>query len=214
MNSTIKKYIKKNIPESGFDFNGGKYNLRFELGGELENGTKERVEQAIQRATEIYRQAIGIEELLIVIENYQESHFDSQNKNKEYLFTLLDSNKYEIIKGPFEQTYYEEDEQGRKNEKISDEQLECDIAIGIDKLSLNTARQIIEGIANLEMGFDPCITQVVDFFSINRKVGFRIYDDRGCDVWANDKEMLRPLYNNLNEWILDYNRPEIDKYLN
>jgi hypothetical protein len=39
-----------------------------------------------------------------------------------------------------------------------------------------------------------------------------MYDDKGCDVWSNHKGNLRPIYENLNDWILDYNRSKIDKY--
>jgi len=39
---------------------------------------------------------------------------------------------------------------------------------------------------------------------------YHLYDDRGCDVIASNKENLRPLYEELNDWILDYDREQID----
>nr|WP_246187573.1 DUF3885 domain-containing protein [Ornithinibacillus caprae] len=40
---------------------------------------------------------------------------------------------------------------------------------------------------------------------------YHLYDDRGCDVIASNKEDLYSLYKECNKWILDYDRVEIDK---
>jgi hypothetical protein len=39
---------------------------------------------------------------------------------------------------------------------------------------------------------------------------FHLYDDRGLDVVAANKESLRSLYERFNVWILDYDRKKID----
>jgi hypothetical protein len=39
---------------------------------------------------------------------------------------------------------------------------------------------------------------------------FHLYDDRGLDVVAANKELLRPLYESFNAWILDHDRKKID----
>ncbi|MBU3146330.1 DUF3885 domain-containing protein [Clostridium sp. CF012] len=36
-------------------------------------------------------------------------------------------------------------------------------------------------------------------------------DDRGLDIVAHDKNTLMPLYQELNAWILDYDREQIDE---
>ncbi len=213
MNKTIKKYLISNHPELNLKSIYGKFNLRFELGGEiLENGTIERVNQAVSRATEIYRQAIGNNELIIAIEEYNSDFFDIEKRNKRYLSELLSLDKLTKFKGPFGQTYYEIDELGNRIEQIAEDELHCDLYIGKLDIDEETINKIIRGRANLEMGFDPAIPQDIYYYSISNKIGFRIYDDRGCDVWSNDKEKLRPIYESLNKWILDYNRPEIDEY--
>jgi hypothetical protein len=38
-----------------------------------------------------------------------------------------------------------------------------------------------------------------------------MYDDRGLDIIAADKETLRPIYLTFNNWILEHDRKEIDK---
>lgn len=49
------------------------------------------------------------------------------------------------------------------------------------------------------------------FVNVTRKMIFHLYDDRGCDVIASNKEDLRPLYLTYNDWILDYDRDHIDQ---
>jgi len=213
MNKTINKYLTTNYPELNLNSIHGKFSLRFELGGEiLENGTIERVNQAVSRATEIYKQAIGNDELIIAIEEYEADAYDIEKRNKDYLFELLPLDKLTKFKGPFCQTYYEIDKLGNRIEQIAEDELDCDLLIGKLNIDEKTISNIIRGRANLEMGFEPAVPQDIYYYSVSNKIGFRIYDDRGCDVWSNDKEKLRPLYESLNKWILDYNRPEIDKY--
>jgi len=49
------------------------------------------------------------------------------------------------------------------------------------------------------------------FVNVSKKLVFHMYDDRGLDVIATDKETLRPIYNKYNDWILDYDREQIDQ---
>jgi len=49
------------------------------------------------------------------------------------------------------------------------------------------------------------------FINIDKKLIFHMYDDRGLDLVSADKETLRPIYKKHNEWILDYDRMQIDK---
>ena len=167
MNKAIKKYLISNHPKLNLNSINGKFNLRFELGGEiLENGTIERVNQAVSRATEIYKQTIGNGELIVVIQESESEYFEIEKRNKGYLSKLLPLDKLTKFKGPFEQTYYEIDELGNQIEKIAKDKLHCDLLIGkliIDEESIN---KIIQGRANLEMGFDPAIPQDLSLIHI------------------------------------------------
>lgn len=40
-----------------------------------------------------------------------------------------------------------------------------------------------------------------------------MYDDRGLDIISTDQETLRLIYKKHNDWILDYDREQIDKQL-
>lgn len=46
---------------------------------------------------------------------------------------------------------------------------------------------------------------------IENHVMLHLYDDRGLDIAAHDKNTLMPLYQKLNTWILDYDHEQIDK---
>ncbi|HDR7665158.1 DUF3885 domain-containing protein [Bacillus wiedmannii] len=52
-----------------------------------------------------------------------------------------------------------------------------------------------------------------DVFLINvtKDIIMFIYDDRGCEVVAKNKETIRNLYEKYKEWIPDYERESIDK---
>lgn len=49
------------------------------------------------------------------------------------------------------------------------------------------------------------------FINIDKKLIFNMYDDRGLDIIAVNKEILRPIYAKYNDWLLDYDRENIDK---
>jgi hypothetical protein len=49
------------------------------------------------------------------------------------------------------------------------------------------------------------------FINLTRKLIYHLYDDRGCDIIAANKETLRFLYEEYNEWILDYDRDRINQ---
>lgn len=51
----------------------------------------------------------------------------------------------------------------------------------------------------------------VYFINVTRNMLYHLYDDRGCDILAADKNDLRFLYETYNDWILDYDRKAIDE---
>lgn len=69
---------------------------------------------------------------------------------------------------------------------------------------------MLKAICNRDMGLKPIIVNRVYFININRKTIFHIYDDRGCDLIATSSETIRDVYEKHNNWILDYDRNEID----
>lgn len=126
--------------------------MRFELGGEENSDSAKRIEQATERGIEIYNQLIGEGEIIIVIEEWGNSLIKIEDEKENYLHKLLKKQDIKTIKGPFEQTYYEEDSNGKTIEKTFEDKLECDLSIGKITLPLNEVKEIIKGIASLEMG--------------------------------------------------------------
>ncbi|MBS1527921.1 MAG: DUF3885 domain-containing protein [Bacteroidetes bacterium] len=51
------------------------------------------------------------------------------------------------------------------------------------------------------------------FINISRNVIFHMYDDRGLDIIASDINILKPIYQKYNSWILNTNREHIDKIM-
>ena len=210
---TIKQTIFSNYPDLFSDNQQsflGDYRIRFDLGCGLKSGTKKRVKNVVERACEIFKQTMS-DEILLIIEEYQNEMFDKSGDNKKYLYSLLNDSKLQKFKGPFEQIYFEIDTNGIREELVFEDNLECDLLVGkMSKSELNSEK-IIEGIANLEMGFTPCIPQVVIFYCLTSTNALYIYDDRGCDVYSNNREKLKLIYENLNDWILDYDSEEFEE---
>ena len=57
----------------------------------------------------------------------------------------------------------------------------------------------------------PSMSGECFFINMSKDLILNLYDDRGMDVIATSPETLRGLYSEFNEWILDYDRDQIDK---
>jgi hypothetical protein len=77
------------------------------------------------------------------------------------------------------------------------------IAFSPDKIFREIARADIGGYSEL--------TSNVYFANIRTSVLFHMYDDRGADLVAADREMIRPLFEQYNRWILEYDRDRINQ---
>lgn len=70
---------------------------------------------------------------------------------------------------------------------------------------------LLKAICNKDLGLKPNIPHRVYFININRKTIFHVYDDRGCDLLATSPTTIKDVYIRYNDWILNYDRLEIDK---
>ncbi|WP_409369071.1 DUF3885 domain-containing protein [Lysinibacillus sp. 38-6] len=73
---------------------------------------------------------------------------------------------------------------------------------------------LLKAICNKDLGLKPYFCYDVYFININRKTIFHVYDDRGCDLLATSPNAIKDIYHKHNDWILDYDRAEIDKVFN
>lgn len=51
----------------------------------------------------------------------------------------------------------------------------------------------------------------VFFINVTKNLIYFIYDDRGCEVIAADKETLRPVYEKYSEWLYEYDREDMKR---
>ncbi|WP_082919449.1 DUF3885 domain-containing protein [Cytobacillus oceanisediminis] len=70
---------------------------------------------------------------------------------------------------------------------------------------------ILKAICNQDMGLKPSIYHDIFFINIDRRTIFHVYDDRGCDLVATSTNTIRDIYEEYNDWILDYDRNQVDK---
>lgn len=192
----LQSYLDKVFPNSKIESEDsiiGQLHLRFELGYLLENGSIERVNQATERAHIIFNETFENpnSEIWVLIYEYSEPNcFKTSN---EYLHQQFPRDQYA--------KFYS----GVEKEEVK-------IIIGRLMVKDIKVKNILNGIANTEMGFDPGIDQRIYFLDPLTNKGFQMYDDRGCFVWSDRADKIRSIYMNRNNWIVDHHRKEIDEY--
>lgn len=70
---------------------------------------------------------------------------------------------------------------------------------------------LLEEIIKADIGGHRELASSVYFIDSYNSILFKMYDDRGADLVSKDKELIRPIYEKFNSWILDYDRERIDK---
>lgn len=198
----IRDFIIKNFPKSNLDptecFIRSEIHLRFELGDGLENGTRERVDQCVNKVTKIFS-----------------SLFDDDDE----IYILLQSSEtdggVELFKGTdgyLESQFsnFDKIDKDEKTRSISETDLFYNIEKDISEVATITThyiqkifkiklsdvnwKNILKATANLEMGFSPAIAGRVYFINKSKKIAFYMYDDRGCLVFSSELESIRFLY--------------------
>ena len=210
----LQSYFDRVYPHSKIDTEhtlGGQVHIRFELGEGKENGTIERVNQSTDRALTIFNETFTepTHEIYILIYEYQGANIF--NASNEYLHKQFPDDRFKKFYNQLESVntcYLTTDENG--NDVL--EKDEVRIIIGKLPVKDINVKNILKGIANTEMGFDPSIGQRIFFFDPSTDKAFQMYDDRGCYVWSDKAEKIRNIYIKRNDWIVEYHRPEIEEY--
>jgi len=70
---------------------------------------------------------------------------------------------------------------------------------------------LIQSIGYTDFSRKPRVDGSVYLLNLTKKILFHMYDDRGCDVYSFEKEELLPVYHKFRNWILDFNRIQIDR---
>jgi hypothetical protein len=191
----LQSYFDRVYPDSKIDTEhslGGQVHIRFELGEGKENGTMERVNQSIDRAVTIFNETFTDQahEIFILIYEYQGEnicHASNDYLHKQFLNDRFEKfyNQLEVVNT----RYFTTDESG--NDFL--EKDEARIIIGKLPITEIKVINILNGISNAEMGFDPAINQKIFFFDPTTDRAFQMYDDRGCYVWSDKADKIKGL---------------------
>ncbi|TDB64658.1 DUF3885 domain-containing protein [Arundinibacter roseus] len=187
---------------------GGKYELRFELGGTVRNGSKKRIKQATDRACELFREHFSDTEASIWVLAYEDLNPYFNETLNQYFPSVLKSSKlecYEEIELSCHSGSFEYHENDNSVPRFYDAKLIV-AKIKIENLPIE---ELMRGIASFEMGHEPCISQEIYFFEAESDKAFRMYDDRGCYLWSNTKSKLESIFHSYFDWIPEYHLEEI-----
>lgn len=176
------------------------YGIRFEIGvGDVYNKDmlprKEYVEHALSRAMTIYNNGIKSPGLLMW-EVYPQNEEDKHNLQNIFLRKIAP-----IL--PQEESSQDVNNDG---DIIKQTQIYWDLKKSQIPIS-KVFREVILG----DLGGLQDFVSSIYLFDIENHVMLHLYDDRGLDIVAHDKNTLMPLYQKLNTWILNYDRKQIDK---
>ncbi|MEG0385069.1 DUF3885 domain-containing protein [Solibacillus cecembensis] len=208
----INDYINRNFPNFNLRpplFYNWEIGIRFELGvgwdRKYNYENSPYVQGVYKRAVTLFEALHLQNEDIFVVVDVNDFGDGKSYKHKTRLFSPYvyeKSTLYKLKHAEMSYIFPEDDEDGKyKTHRFT---LKCK-ASDINYISL------LKAVCNHDLGFQPSIFHRVYFFNIERKTIFHVYDDRGCDLLATSTESIRDIYNTYNDWILDYDRDEIDK---
>lgn len=115
-----------------------------------------------------------------------------------------------ISKIDFGHVFKQEQEYRYKDSDETDDIVTIRYCINVKSQDLKID-SLIEAIANRTLGLEPSVDGDIYLINDTNKTIFHLYDDRGLDIVAENKETLRIVYEQYNHWILDYDRNKIDE---
>lgn len=103
-------------------------------------------------------------------------------------------------------------EQVEKHLKVGEEEdrmIQLQLYWDLEKMGF-TPDHLLQEVIRADIGGYNGFASNVYFADTRHGVLFHLYDDRGADLVAGDKKIIRPLYEKFDRWILDYDRDKID----
>ena len=173
-----------------------------------DTNTEEYFEEGIRRLMDLFEFVFDAgDNIFFVLNDYK--YRKSRIKLFNYAFKQIENlKKEEISYFKTKELYYLNDKSDNWN-------------TGVIKFTTNRInyRNIFTAIVNSDfLNRQPRLekkekftSKEIYFVNIDKKLIFNTYDDRGVDIVAAEKETLRPIYEKFNNWLLDYDRKEMDK---
>ena len=174
--------------------------IRFEIGvgdvyGNDMEPRKEYIESALNRAITIYNNGIRCPGILMW-------QVYSQNDKEKHSFEVSFAEKITPIVAQEESSQ----DINMDGYKFRQTQLFWNL-----KESEIPTDKLFQEILLSDLGGLKEFVSSVYLFDIENHVLLHLYDDCGLDIVAHDKNTLMPLYQELDAWILDYDRQQIDE---
>ncbi len=69
---------------------------------------------------------------------------------------------------------------------------------------------ILLALVNTDFARQPSTNGECYFINVTSGLILNLYDDRGMDVISTTSDVLRPIYERFNDWLLDYDRKKMD----
>ncbi|WP_226671096.1 DUF3885 domain-containing protein [Metabacillus litoralis] len=197
-------------------FYSWKYGLRFEISIPwVEHEDKDNLQQIEERTMKIFNKLFNSSDEMLLITDIHCRHNDTflqKRPTNVYQKYIKNKNTVRKLQHSVLPNVFFEDEEDEDDEKMVTHRfvLPCkkidirykQLLQAISYEDFPHPEQILKGFS--QNGID------IYFVNISKKMIYHFYDDRGCDVIASKKEDLYSLYEECNDWILDYDRVEID----
>jgi len=213
------EYLQNHFNQSDLSYDefniSSTFHLRFELGDALENGSTKRVVQSTYRAKTLFDEFFKADDdAWLIIKSWQYrgdikeqySSTDGYLKKQIMNYSTLNVLNREKTIEEFDEALTDDGTMEMTDFTTAHRQ-----EVVCQKVNNITFENIFRGIANLEMGIAPSIGETV--YIINRRinVAFHMYDDRGCLIFADSREILKPIFEKYNDWLVDYYRNTFNK---
>ncbi|MFB5759847.1 DUF3885 domain-containing protein [Paenibacillus medicaginis] len=179
--------------------------IRFEMGGDIDVSEK-RIQQVKQRAVTLFN-AVNQDNDSIYFVLFMDSWDEHQVVDFENDVLKVFENFIDGI--DLKQIFKKEQEYRYKDTGEDDDTVTIRYCAKLKVRNLNIDN-LIWAIANRTIEIE--VSSIVgDIFLVNetKKIIFYLYDDRGLDIVVENKKILKPIYEQYNDWILDYDREKI-----
>lgn len=178
--------------------------IRFEMGGGVDTPEK-RVGLVKQRAVKIFnalhKPNDDIYFVLFIDKWVNESISDIENTVSKVFSNY-------ISKIDFRDVIKQEQEFRYKDSDDSDDIVTIRYCADVKSQQIKL-EELVEAIANRTLGLEPTVDGDIYLLNITSKTIFHLYDDRGLDILSENKETLKFIYEQYNDWILDFDRERI-----
>ncbi|MFP7733415.1 DUF3885 domain-containing protein [Priestia aryabhattai] len=210
LSSFLEKYFRGLILRPAL-FYSWKYSIRFEISDPLiPYYDKQYLKQAFHRSIKLFDKTFGEEDEILFItdvHSIKKDIFLRKRPLNVYSKYVKDKKRlYQLNHQLLTSVFQEEDDQSVTHR----------FALSCKKKELKYT-QLLKAISyedfahpstilknNSKSGYD------IYFVNLSKKIIFHLYDDRGCDILASNKEAIFFLYEEYNHWILDYDREGVD----